>query len=238
MDSDYASTLFAPTAEHLAPPSAAQRVYEHLRQRIVSMELLPGAALSRNELAREYGVSQTPIRDAMQRLEQDGLLRIYPQSRTVVSQIDVNQLHETQFLRVALETEVVRRLAERPSKPHLDRARTLLRMQEAIADDPDQFPMFNNLDRAFHRTLFEAVNAPNLYQHMASRSGHLARCQRLDLERSGKTRMILDGHRAILEAIGSGDPDAAAQALRYHVSDTILRIESLRDAHPDYFSGL
>ena len=215
---------------------APERVYHALRQRILSFDLPPGAVLSRNEIARHYGVSQTPVRDALLRLGQDGLVRIYPQSKTIVAPIDVRQLSETHFLRVAVETEVVRRLAERRDPADLKRARALLSMQRALMDDAEQVDMFAALDRDFHKSLFEAVGMVSLYDMVTDRLGHLYRCQRLELPFDGKARNIVEAHDAILAGIDSGDPAKAAAAMQAHLSGTISRVEVIREAHPDYFS--
>jgi DNA-binding GntR family transcriptional regulator len=77
-------------------------------------------------LTATYEVSQAPIREAMQLLKQEGLVRIYPRSRTVVTRIDM-----AHFLRVALETEVCRRLSADPDPAAVTRARSIIKMQEA-----------------------------------------------------------------------------------------------------------
>ncbi|SPF80047.1 GntR family transcriptional regulator [Pseudoprimorskyibacter insulae] len=217
--------------------SAAQRVYEDLRERIVTLELPPETTLSRSDLARTYGVSQTPIREAMQKLEQDGLIRIYPQSRTEVSRIDVKELREAHFLRVALECEVVRRLAVMEDRSALEQALAISEMQVALRNKPDQFRMFSDLDKAMHRVLFEAVGMRALYELLARKLGHLARCQRLELPRKGKVDTILDQHRAVMDALVARDPEAAVEAMRVHVSGTITRIEKLQHEFPDYFTN-
>lgn len=216
--------------------SAADRVYDDLRARIVEFDLPPGATLARNDLAQEYGVSQTPVREALQRLEEDGLIRIFPQSRTVVAPIDEDELKETHFLRVAIETEVVRQVAVLGREDVLKRARSFVRMQEALRGDPSQMNLFNDLDRSFHACLFEAVGVLSLHRMLSRRLGHLSRCQRLELPRPGKMSEIVHGHLAMIEGIASGDPDLAASAVRGHLGATIRRISTLRDEFPDYFA--
>lgn len=220
--------------------SAAGTVYDGLRQRIVALEYPPGTSLVRSELAREYGVSLTPLREAMQLLEQDGLVRIVPQSGTLVRPIDVAQLHETQFLRVSVETEVVRVLARDPGAPAaegpLAEAGEIWHRQAALLGDTDQYGLFNQLDRAFHRALFAGVGMAGLHAMLSRRLGHLARCQRLDLPSEGKMQAILDAHRAILDAVLARDAETAAAAMRRHLSGTISRVEHLRALHPAYFS--
>lgn len=215
--------------------SAATRVYEDLRRRIISLELPPDTTLSRGELAVDYGVSQTPVREAMRRLDQDGLVRIYPQSRTVVSRINTQELDENHFLRVALETEVVRRLAEQCEEATVKRARMIVKMQESVLEDVSQIQVFNDLDREFHRTLFEGVGMQKLHQMISSKLGHLARCQRLELPRLGKMQDILKGHGAIVDGIVQSKAEIAVEAMRKHLTGTILSIQSLREEYPDYF---
>ena len=89
----------------------ANQIFDHLRREIVSLRLAPGTVLSRPALAESFGVSQTPIRDALLRLEAEALVTVHPQSSTMVAPIDVEQAHEAQFLRIALECEVSRTIA-------------------------------------------------------------------------------------------------------------------------------
>lgn len=217
------------------PASAAQRVYELLRNRILSLELPPDTTLSRNELARDYDVSQTPLREAMQRLEQDGLIRIYPQSKTVVTRINVPQIYESHFLRVAVECELVRRLAEKPTPGLITRTRALLKMQAALVENVEEASLFNDLDEAFHRTLYEAAGQDGLFDLIRSRSGHLARARRLDLPHEGKMRAILEMHTEIIDAIEALNPERAQDAMRKHLTGTVLRIDAISEKYPDYF---
>lgn len=216
--------------------SAAETVYEALRARILSFDLPPDRVLGRAELAAQYRVSLTPVREALQALEQDGLVRIRPQSGTVVTRIDADALRQNHFLRISTETEVVRRMAEAPSEAALRRAQAIVDMQKALSADTRQMDLFSDLDRGFHRSLFEAVGVEEIHRMIVRRQGHLARCQRLELPFSGKMVSIVEAHQAVLDAIGQGDPQAAAEAMRRHLTGTITRLEGLREAHPDYFS--
>src|SRR6185295_11018224 len=90
---------------------AAPQVFERLRGMIITLALPPGSALSRAELATQFGVSSTPIRDALMRLEEEGLVDVFPQYATVVSRIDIRLAQQAHFLRQAIELEIVRGLA-------------------------------------------------------------------------------------------------------------------------------
>ena len=216
--------------------SVGSRLYEDLRRRIISLEFPPGTNLLRAELAKQYEVSQTPLREAIQRLEQDGLVRIYPQSKTVVSQINTPQIYEAHFMRIALETEVVRQLTRTKNTDAVTHARAIVRMQEALAGDASQLLAFQELDERFHKTLFMGVGHAGLYQLMASKSGHLSRMRRMQPHDETKIKFILEGHRDILDAIDTGDEEASVGAMRAHLSQTVVNVEKLRQRYANFFS--
>lgn len=215
---------------------ASHRVYEDLRHQIVVMAVPPDTTLDRGQLAARFGVSQSPVRDALRQLEQDGLVKAFPQSRTVVTRIDLLRVKEEHFLRAAVECEVVRTLAGLGGEGTLTTARGLLRMQEALVGDVEQIDLFRQLDDAFHEALFEGVGQLGLYRHIRSRSGNLARVRTLDLPSDGKMRAVLDAHIEVLKAIEAGEGDAAADAMRRHLSGTVERLRALHDEHQALFS--
>lgn len=217
--------------------SAAARTLDAVRQRIITLDLPPDTVLSRIDLARQYDVSQTPLREALQRLEAEGLVDIFPQSRTVVTRIDTAKMHEAHFLRIAVETEVLRRLAVDCGAVALARLNTIVTLQEAVADNAAELPTFQELDEAFHQTLMAAAGQPGLHALLRARSGHLNRVRRLDLPNVGKIRRILQGHRDIVAALAAHDPDAAQAAIRDHLSQTVSRVDDLRRQYPQYFKA-
>ncbi len=206
---------------------ASARVYAELRNRIIALDLPPDTTLVRNELAEMFNVSQSPVREAILRLEQDGLVVSYPQSRTVVTRIDAARIREEHFLRTAVECDVVRHLAEDADPATIRKAKGLLKMQEALVGDVDQIELFKQLDEAFHEALFAGVGQANLHRHVSARCGHLARLRTLDLPRTGKMKSVLEGHQAILDAIDAGEPDAAVATMRKHLSGTMERMDSI-----------
>ncbi|NNE81412.1 MAG: GntR family transcriptional regulator [Silicimonas sp.] len=215
--------------------TVARTVYDTLRRRILDLDLVPDTTLSRTELAKDFQVSLTPLRDALQLLEQDGLVRIFPQSRTLVTRIDRRDLLETHFLRVAAETEVVRRLARRPDMPALKTARACLDKQTVLVARPGRMDRFSDLDRQFHLALFEGVGMGNVHAMLQRKLGSILRCQRLDLPSPGKLQEIVAGHKDILDRIEAADPEGAAGAMRAHLSGSISRVSALRNKFPDYF---
>lgn len=214
---------------------ASARIYETLRARIVSLALPPGARLSRPDLAGAFGVSQSPVREALQQLEQVGLVATYRQSRTEVTLIDRSQLWQEHFLRAGIECEVVNRLAGLADKAPLVKVRGILKMQEALADDLEQIELFRELDDEFHRELFVAAGQEALHGLVRDRSGQMARVRTLDLPRASKMRSVYEGHAAVVAAIEAGDPHGASDAMRRHLSGTIERLPEIIAQHGTYF---
>lgn len=216
--------------------SAAARVYSALRARIISLELAPDTTLVRNDLAEAFGVSQSPVREAIQRLEREGLVISYPQSRTVVSKIDVDQAREIQFLRLSVELEVAQTLARNGDPGLLAPTRRLLGMQRLAGDDRD-IAEFTTLDRLFHLSLFEVAGVRALWHLIADRSGHIDRLRRLNLPDPGKIAEVIRHHEDILAAIASGDRNAVESAVRVHLSGTLRAMQKIKDQYPQYFSS-
>lgn len=213
---------------------AAPQVFDHLRERILALDLKPGEILSRVELMEQFGLSQTPIRDALLRLAEEGLVDIFPQHATMVSPIDLTHARHTQFLRRSIELEVVRTLALAADATVVATLTTNLDRQKAMVNTED-FQSFWALDQSFHRAMYEAAGVPDLWRLVRSRSGHLERLRKLHLPTPGKTVRIHSDHSLIVAAIAAGDPDQAQRHLRDHLAGTLGLVDTIRDRYPGYF---
>lgn len=216
--------------------SAASRVYSALRNQIISLDLLPDTVLSRAEIGKQHGVSQSPVREAIQVLEKEGLVVSYPQSKTMVTRIDTHQARQTQFLRLSVELEVVRTIAAANDPDLLLPAFRVLRMQKMAGEDRD-IAEFNALDRLFHLSLFQAAGVPELWHLIAGRSGHIDRLRRLNLPDPGKIKNVMQLHEQILTTISEGNAADAEQYVRTHLSGTLASLPKIRELHPDYFGN-
>ena len=214
---------------------AAGQVYDVLHGAIVALEVPPGTAVNRAELQLRFKLSSTPIRDALLRLADEGLVDIFPQSATRVSLIDVAKARQAQFLRRSIELEVVKTLAEAADKSVVDVLRDIIVRQQDLAKRSD-FARFDEFDREFHRRLYEAAGVPGLYALVRQQSGHIDRIRRLHLPVAGKMQEIVRDHGLIAKAIAAGDAAAAQTRLRNHLSRSLAYSPALEEKHPDYFS--
>jgi len=212
---------------------AAPQVFARLRDRITALELPPGAPLSRAGLATEYGLSSTPIRDALMRLAEEGLVEVFPQHATLVSRIDVRQAELAHFLRQALELEIVRMLALRADAALSSDLDALIARQRRFAKDGN-LEAFMAADNEFHARLYAAADKQDLWSLVRSRSGHIDRLRRLHLPSPGRTQAIMKHHRLIAQAISDGKPEEAEAQLRTHLSGTLGELATIRSRHPHY----
>lgn len=212
---------------------AAPQVFERLRAQIISMDLAPGVALSRAQLAEAFGLSQTPIRDALMRLAEEGLVDVFPQHATVVRPIDLSLARQAHFLRLAVELEIVATLAAAPDRVLTATLDGAISKQAALAASGD-YSAFVSADQAFHLTLYQAAKVPDLYELVRRQSGHLDRLRHLHLPLAGKVDKVLDDHRAIVAAIAASDGNAAQAALRAHLSGTLHQLDEIRAHYPHY----
>jgi DNA-binding GntR family transcriptional regulator len=219
----------------LAPRrSAAEVAYERLREALISLALPPGTVLARGAIAARLGISQTPVREALIRLQEERLIEVVPHSATRVSRIDLAHAREAQFLRLSVELEIVRRLAAAPTPAlaaSLDHELATMRRCFAGGDHAG----FSAADEAFHAALYAAAEVPGLRDLVRSRSAHLDRLRRLHLPAPGKADAVLEEHGQLAAAILAGDAEAAQARLRAHLSGTFAEAEALRAATPHFF---
>jgi DNA-binding GntR family transcriptional regulator len=213
---------------------AAHHVFEQLRDDILALARIPGSELSRQTLQKQFGLSSTPVRDALMRLEEAGLVDVFPQSGTVVSLIDVRLAREAQFLRRSIELEAVRTLAALPDAGLLRDLRASIAEQRKHATARD-LERFNDADLVFHKMLYDAAGVPELWAVVRRQSVHIDRIRRLHLPVKGKVAQIIRDHSEIVKAIADGKPDRAQAAMRDHLSQSLAFSSELRARFPAYF---
>ncbi len=214
--------------------SAVQRVYDLLRHDIVYLKRVPGATISKNEIAELCGVSPTPVREAMLRLAEEGLIEIYPQSRTVVSLIDIQQAREVLFLRLSTEIEVAKVLVRTINDDEIGKLEAWIDRQvtELRTGDEDSF---RSADNRFHEEMYRLAGVPGLSQVIRARRGHHDRIRGLFLRQVDRRHAVVDEHRAIIAALRDRDEAEAERATRFHLGKSLAIINDIRRQNPDFF---
>jgi DNA-binding GntR family transcriptional regulator len=213
---------------------ATERVADALREAIVSLELAPGSVLDKARLTARFGVSRFPVAEALNRLKAEGLVDIKPQSGSTVSLIRLADAHENMFLRRALESESVARLASLRNPALLADLDRSLRYQKAAMEADDR-PGFHELDLAFHDMLIAAVGYRRVRAIVESARLMLDRARRLLISPRRHAETFVE-HRAIVEAIRAGDPDAARMAMAAHIDSVMAELVTFATLNPDVFA--
>ncbi len=214
--------------------NARRIVHQLLRERIISLQLAPGQALSENDLARELGVSRTPVRESLILLADEGLVDVFPQAGTFVSRIREKDIAAAQFVREALERASVRDGGELVTGEDLRALRELLDAQSAADGREDQEEFFA-LDEAFHARLMHATGHQAAWPIVSQAKAQLDRARRLSLSLTQRLPALIGQHRDVLERLASGDVAAADLALRDHLRLVFSDVAVIRQQHPEMF---
>jgi DNA-binding GntR family transcriptional regulator len=215
---------------------AAGAAYDWLRGEVLSARLRPGQTLSENEIATRLGVSRTPVREAIIRLEGEGLLTVRPQVGTVVAPIDLDAVADGQFLREAIECRTAALAAARVTPADARELRALLREQARAVACHDR-SRFLALDDRMHRHLVAMAGRPSVWHTVEEVKAQLDRVRVLSLEDRGWLRTILAQHREIVDRVLAGDASGAAAAMEKHVRAVFASIDAIARERPEYFRG-
>lgn len=223
-------------ASNLRQPrtTSAALVYQSLHGDIVALRIRPGVGLSENELAARYGVSRTPVREALLRLADEGLVEIVPKSGTTVSRIPYAQLTEAIIIRKALEEVAVREASRRASKSQFTGLWAIVERQHEAASADDRGG-FHAADEAFHAAIAEAAGYPGIWHLVNQVKVQVDRIRHLTLPESGRMGKVAREHAAILTAMEKRDGDRAIAAMRHHLDGLEQSLPEIRRRNADLF---
>ncbi|MCX5569838.1 GntR family transcriptional regulator [Kaistia sp. K-TC2] len=197
------------------------QIYQLVRTLIIIGQLRPGQSVNEVEIAEQLGVSRTPVREAVKRLSDEGLINVYAQTGTFVAGISRDALEEAYVIRNALEVESVRRAAAKIRKEHLEELEDIIG-QHQTAIGRKRYTDAIRLDDQFHRTIAEINNLSMLWRAVDISKAQMDRGRYLALPRPGSGETTIAQHQAILAALAARDGDRAMEAMRVHL-DTSLR---------------
>jgi DNA-binding GntR family transcriptional regulator len=198
----------------------AGNLYQALRRAIVEGELAPGERLVERALASKYSVSRTPVREAIHRLEMDGLVEI-TRSGAVVVDVSAEQLSDLCAVREALEGFASRLAATSASELDVQALRALLRASEQVvmASDVERQVELNHI---FHETIWHSTRNRYLIRQLAMIRQLIERRGTTTLGTPGRQAESLAEHDAILKAIEARDPEGAESAAKAHFRKAML----------------
>ncbi|MFB7510653.1 GntR family transcriptional regulator [Streptomyces broussonetiae] len=203
-----------PTGEEL---SLAERAYRAIRDRLVMLEIRPGAPINEDQLAQSLGVGRTPVREALKRLQYERLITTYPRRGTFATEVNITDLAHISEVRLELEPLAAAQAARRATAT--DRAALTAVRRELGSVDPGRHAAAElmHLDLRVHRAIYAATHNPYLEDTLVRHDNLATRIWCLFVDRLSDMAGHVAEHGPLIEAIVAGDPDRAARLARGHV---------------------
>ncbi|WP_152047552.1 GntR family transcriptional regulator [Aureimonas psammosilenae] len=233
----FPDTAIATMSRNHAPArriTSATQIFEALKAEIVAARLEPGTPLTDRTLVERFGVSRTPVREALIRLAEIGLVDVRPQFGTFVSRVPVNAIPEAVLVRKALEGITVEKAAEMAAPERLDALELTVRRQKAAAAVQDK-DAFHEADEAFHARIADLAGHPGIWTLLAQVKVQIDRARRLTLPVLGRMEQVIGEHETILACIAKNDAMGAKNAMMVHLGAVIPDVAELKGRYPNYF---
>ena len=209
-------SMNAPTAHlHLKPRALYEDVAELLRQRIFARELQPGAWIDELAISSDYGISRTPLREALKVLAAEGLVTMKMRRGAYVTEVDEKDLSDVYHLLSLLESDAAGEVATKATDAEL---KELQGLQQALEKSVDNRTRFFEINESFHLRLLAIADNRWRDQMVADLRKVMKLNRHNSLLKAGRIEESMAEHRAIMQALSARDANAAVQRMREHFS--------------------
>jgi DNA-binding GntR family transcriptional regulator len=200
-------------------------IYLWLRQRILSREFLPGAEIRQEGLARRFGTSRVPIREALSRLQAEGLITLRPRRGFAVTSLNHDEITEIFELRMVVEEHATRIATQCRTDADVGEVGALVDLMESLkTDSPSYLLEWSSSNRYFHTRLIECARRKRLSEVALNLRDAIEPYIRIETNFSGQVRDANIEHRQIFEAFQNQDAELAATLSREHCASTLRRL--------------
>ena len=211
------------------------KVFNRLKKEILDLTLRPGTELDLNGLSTLFGVSRSPVRDAVKELSGENLIDIYPQRGTYVSRINLKMAEDERFIRLNLELGAVPSFMKNVDDEAISEMEKLLEKQEKAFASRDVSTMLS-LDDQFHAVIFRYAGREGVYDFILSRNGNYHRLRVISFMFDSIAQAVIAQHRELLEAVRRRDEELFISLDRKHMSKLTAETDSFRSSMPQYFT--
>jgi DNA-binding GntR family transcriptional regulator len=215
-----------PRSNHRPSPALTERAYARIRSAIADLVLQPGRPLTERYLAEWLGIGRMPVREALVRLREEGLVEAIPRKGYYVSSISADDAREIYEMLEGLESMAVKLAAERATPEDIARLERAAREQE-LALERDDLDAWVVADEAFHDAILEIARNRRIQKTIEPLNAQLHRLRLFTIRLRPKPTRSVEEHRAELEAIKAGDGERARrihQAHRAHAREVMVEI--------------
>jgi len=200
------------------PPSLAERAYRDIRDRLVMLDIHPGAPINDDHLASALGVGRTPVREALKRLEYERLVIAFPRRGTFATEVNITDLAHISEVRQQLEPSAAATAARRATVADRSRLGEVLAELERVASADPPGETLMRVDMRVHRSIYATTHNPYLEDTLVRYDNLATRIWCLFIDRLPDIASHIAEHRPLLRAVIEGDADRAAALTRAHIS--------------------
>ncbi len=208
-------------------------VFEALREAILSGELKPGERMMEVQLAEEMGVSRTPVREAIRKLELEGLVVMIPRKGAYVAGLSLKEAADVFEVRASLEGLAAALTAERITDDEIDAMEKILEEISSAVENSDVETVIKK-DAEFHNVLFSATRNAQLAQIISNLKEKIDRFRIQSFSNPSRIMSILEEHRKIVDAIKDRDSDRAEQLTKEHIEKVEINVMNILRKQIDY----
>lgn len=219
---------------NLMKKNAKDFAYEVIKENILNLNLKPGVKIDKNELAYRLKVSNTPIRNAIYKLNGESLINVYPQSGTYVSKISVQRVKEAVFIRATIETEIVKLACQNFNLNDFFELESNLR-QQRFAIDNDNLDSFNFYDNNMHEYLFKGNEFKHAWDLINNFSADYYRLRYIKLKIKLRLEETYKEHKKLIKFLKNKDCKKAKDHIKNHIEYAFKDLKTIKEKFPKYF---
>ncbi|QQK08081.1 GntR family transcriptional regulator [Miniphocaeibacter halophilus] len=213
----------------------SEKVYMKLHSKIMNLNIKPGKNISIKDICESMNVSRSPARDAIIRLEEEGLVESIPQVGTRITKIDLKTMEDERYLRHCIEYKMYIDFLENDYlKPDLEKYEKIINLQMKAIEEND-FISFLEYDNKFHEILFETTNRRFIWKVITDNQAHYGRIRLLSLASMGVEHLeeLVEEHKEMVGFMEKRDKDSLIEVLNKHISELVEEKFWLKDNYPD-----
>ena len=217
--------------------SRGEMVGETLKQEILDLRLKPCQLISENDVCDRFGVSRTPVREALRLLQEQGFVETVPYRGTYVTLLSLDNIKQMIYMRVAVETMVLRDFIAVQSPMVMEDIRHQIAKQQALIQEKDFEPeQFYRMDAKMHSIWFTAVRRQKLWEMLQAQQLHYTRFRMLDFITETDFTRIIGEHKELFGLIEARDERGVEASLKEHLYYSMKRMrKSIEVDYKDYF---
>ncbi len=211
-------------------------VYSYLRNNIIELNIKPGEVISIKEISTQLNVSRSPVRDALIKLEKEGLITTMPQRGTMISKIDLNRVAEERYLRACLEEKTILLFMDQHEPSDIKKLEAIIENQKQSIIDSD-YRKSLQYDDEFHKTFFEVTGKKLCWETIQNTSGHYKRSRLLSLAEQNIIGSVIKQHEELIKCVIEKNVDKLIKVLHVHLYKLDAENLDLSNKYPDLFES-